>query len=63
MNMKKILLVLALGIVSSVLVVRHHLQKKEVIRFVEDDIFDPSAKNFGEFPPDVPEKLFDNFSV
>jgi hypothetical protein len=63
MDMKKILLLLTLGILTGVLLVRHHHQKKEVIHFVEDDMFDPSAKNFGEFPPDVPEKLFDNFSV
>lgn len=61
--MKKVILFLALGIVGSALVIRHQLQKKEVIHFVEDEIFDPSAKNFGDFPPDVPEKLFDNFSV
>lgn len=63
MHMKKILLLLTLGFITGAFLVLRHLQKREVIRFVGEDIYEPGAKNFGEFPPDVPERLFDNFSV
>ena len=60
MKKKKVLLFLLLGIVGSTLAIRHHVHKMNVIHFVEDELYDPSAKNFGAFPPEVPERLFDN---
>ena len=61
--MKKFSLIMALGIIVSAFVVRQRTPKEEVICFIEDDIFDPGAKNFGAFPPDLPERIFDNFSL
>ena len=61
--MKKITLLLALGAIVGALIVRQRMPKDDVIHFVDDEIFDPGAKNLGAFPPGLPERLFDNFSL
>lgn len=63
MKKKKVLLFLVLGIIGSTLAIRHLVHRRNVIYFVENELHDPAAKNFGAFPPDIPDGLFDNFSV
>ena len=53
--MKKFLLILALGILGTAVVLRTVIHKKDVLHFVE---IDQGEKNFGAFPPDIPEDQF-----
>lgn len=56
---KKLLLLLICGLAGSAFILRHQLHNKEIIHFVEDSPFDPDTKNFGAFPPDIPEQEVD----
>ena len=61
--MKKTFFYLVLGTIGGLLALRWHGRRKIVIHFVEEDTLDASAKNFGEFPPDIPETAVESFSL
>lgn len=60
-TMKKVLALLALGIVGTVLVRQYQKQKGD--RFANGDIPAPGGKNFGMFPPEIPEEQFEGFAL
>ncbi len=49
---------LTLGILGVLAIVRRLKERTQILRFVE---VDPVGKNFGAFPPEIPEKQFENF--
>ena len=59
--MKKVVALLALGIVSAVLVGRYH--QKKAVHMVDEGTPNPAGKNFGLFPPDIPDEQFDGFAL
>jgi len=58
--MKKLLILAAVGILGTLAVLKSLQQKQEVYRFVDSD---QNGKNFGAFPPDIPEDQFDEMFV
>jgi hypothetical protein len=43
------------AITGGILVVKHFVDSKKLLHFVESE----NEKNFGEFPPDIPESEFE----
>jgi hypothetical protein len=55
--MKRLLLLLSLGIIGTVAVLKTMNGKKLPIEFIGQD------KNFGAFPPDIPASQFDDLFI
>ncbi len=55
--MKRLLLLLSLGIIGTVAVMRTMNARKQVVEFVDQN------KNFGAFPPDIPASQFDDLFI
>ena len=49
---------LGLGILGVLAIVRRLKERTQILRFLEAD---PVGKNFGAFPPEIPERQFENF--
>jgi len=58
--MKKLLILASIGILGALALFRGLQHKQEVLRFVDAD---QDGKNFGAFPPDIPEDQFDEMFV
>jgi hypothetical protein len=59
--MKNLWLPLVLGAVGSVLLLNHMRRKTQPLRIVVTGTEDPTTKNFGAFPIDIPEEQFCEF--
>ncbi len=57
--MKKLLILASIGILGALAIFKG-LHKPEVYHFVESD---QDGKNFGAFPPEIPEDQFDEMFV
>lgn len=58
--MKKLLILTSIGILGALAIFRGLQHKPDVYRFVESD---QEGKNFGAFPPEIPEDQFDEMFV
>lgn len=58
--MKKLLVVITVGLLGTLMLLRNADRKKEMLQFVEED---PARKNFGAFPPEIPEDQFEGLFV
>jgi hypothetical protein len=58
--MKKLLILAAVGVLGTLALLKTLHQKQEVYHFVDSDT---NEKNFGAFPPDIPEDQFDEMFV
>ncbi|GJQ21976.1 MAG: hypothetical protein HBSIN02_23310 [Bacteroidia bacterium] len=56
--MKRILLLLSLGIIGTLAVLKTINQKREAFDAVTD-----AGKNFGAFPPEIPPQQFDDLFI
>lgn len=56
--MKRLLLLLSLGIIGTLAVLKTINQKKEAVQ-----LFSDSDKNFGAFPPEIPSLQFDDLFI
>ncbi|MBI4417930.1 MAG: hypothetical protein HY563_04070 [Ignavibacteriales bacterium] len=56
--MKRIFLLITLGIIGTLAVLKTINQKKESFHLVAD-----SDKNFGAFPPEIPSHQFDDLFI
>lgn len=57
--MKKLLIFASIGILGALVLLRGLQSKQAVYHFVESD----EGKNFGAFPPEIPEDQFDEMFV
>jgi hypothetical protein len=58
--MKKILILASIGILGALAILKGLQNKQEVYHFVDSD---QEEKNFGAFPPDIPEEQFEAMFV
>ena len=58
--MKKLLILTAVGILGALAILKGLQNKQQPYKFVETD---QNGKNFGAFPPDIPEDQFDDLFV
>lgn len=58
--MKKLLILASIGILGALAILKGLQNKQEVFHFVD---VDQEGKNFGAFPPDIPEDQFDALFV
>lgn len=58
--MKKLLILTAVGILGTLAILKGLQNKQQPLKFVEPD---QNGKNFGAFPPDIPEDQFDALFV
>lgn len=58
--MKKFLLLLAAGVLGTILVFKAIDRKKDLFHFVEEDL---KQKNFDAFPPEIPGEQFENLFI
>ncbi|MEP0823270.1 MAG: hypothetical protein HRF44_10525 [Ignavibacterium sp.] len=56
--MKRVFLLLTLGIIGTLAVLKTINQKKETF-----DVLAESDKNFGAFPPEIPSQQFDDLFI
>jgi len=56
--MKRIVLLLSLGIIGTLAVLKTINQKREPFH-----VFTDSDKNFGAFPPEIPSQQFDDLFI
>jgi len=59
-TMKKLLILTAVGILGTLAIFKGLQNKQQPYKFVEQD---QNGKNFGAFPPDIPEDQFENLFV
>ena len=57
--MKKLLILAALGVLGTLAVLKTLHRGQEVYHFVDSE----NGKNFGAFPPDIPEDQFEELFV
>jgi hypothetical protein len=57
-GMTKTRFFLFLGILGVLAIIRRLKERTQILRFVE---VDPEGKNFGAFPPKIPERQFEDF--
>ncbi len=59
-DMKNFLILATVGLLGTLALLKTLHQKQEVYRFVDSE---QNGKNFGAFPPDIPEDQFDEMFV